>query len=404
MHHRRRWRRSRNSTIFLIYFLFLVSSPAFQNPASFLSPMQQQHARLPGWSPRASNLGRDPARVARSKPSPPPNSPPPVTAACSAPTVGDALLLEPFLPAADAPSETEAMRAAPAVSSLVGEFHDRFWLPRGETGDMAAASAASIAAISPDPGQRSVAAHLYAVRVAQRLTSQVGHVVRHRAPKPVPPELRGADFHAELESAIGAAVHAELCRVFDEVGALYLLMRDQHATIGSGGGGCGGRGGHHGAHAPPPTRLPRGYSRPDAHLLGGSNATSCTTSRAGSRAGTPQPPPAPSGRAAPLSRVLGGAGLEGSVPGVPAAPPTSPSMLSGRYECSSGGGHGYGGGGGGGGGSSYGGGGGSGSLLQQQRLDAARAEVLALQAQVRALERALHEAIATQAGGRRAGA
>ena len=130
-----------------------------------------------------------------------------------------------WLPSAHAPSESEAHRTSSVVPHLVGEFHDRFWLPRGDVGDAAAASAASIAAVSPNPGQRSAAAHLYAVRTTQRVRSQVMHVVAHRAPRH--PALQGDDFAADIEAAVGAAVHAELCRLFDEVSAMHGMMKAQ---------------------------------------------------------------------------------------------------------------------------------------------------------------------------------
>ena len=87
-------------------------------------------------------------------------------------------------PPARGPSTSDDARTSPLVSSLVGDFHDRFWLPRDAAGDAAAASAASIAAMSSDPGQRSVAAHLYAVRTTQRLVQQATLTVRHQLAKP----------------------------------------------------------------------------------------------------------------------------------------------------------------------------------------------------------------------------
>ena len=84
---------------------------------------------------------------------------------------------------ADTVSASEEQRTSAAVSALVGDFHDRFWLPRDAAGDSAASSAAAAAALSTDPGQRSVAAHLYAVRTTQRLVKQV-------CSKPRPPSLK----------------------------------------------------------------------------------------------------------------------------------------------------------------------------------------------------------------------
>lgn len=135
-----------------------------------------------------------------------------------------------LLPSAEAPSDAEAVRAADDVSRLVGDFHDRHWLARGETGDVAAASAATIAAISSDARQRSTAAHLYAVRTSQRLVSHVMHVVANRAPRNAT-QLKGEEFAAELESAVGAAMHAELCRIFDEVSHVHGLIREQYEEL-----------------------------------------------------------------------------------------------------------------------------------------------------------------------------
>jgi hypothetical protein len=128
------------------------------------------------------------------------------------------------------PSASEETRTSPAVSTLVGDFHDRFWLPRDAAGDTAASSAASVAALSTDPGQRSVAAHLYAVRTTQRLVQQVLATVRHRAPTE-PAFGVNTNFGVELEAAVGAAVHAELCRVFDEISRINALLCAKHAAF-----------------------------------------------------------------------------------------------------------------------------------------------------------------------------
>ena len=128
------------------------------------------------------------------------------------------------------PSASEDTRTSPAVSTLVGDFHDRFWLPRDAAGDTAASSAASVAALSTDPGQRSVAAHLYAVRTTQRLVQQVLATVRHRAPTE-PAFGVNTNFGVELEAAVGAAVHAELCRVFDEISRINALLCAKHAAF-----------------------------------------------------------------------------------------------------------------------------------------------------------------------------
>lgn len=142
-------------------------------------------------------------------------------------------------------SEAEKSRASPCVTSTVGQFHDRHWLPRNAVGDEAAASSACVAALSSDPTQRSVAAHLYAVRAAQRLVSQVVHTVRHHVRsedddqpitvggvevdgrKSAADWMRtemGEEFVAELETAVGASMHSELCRMFDEMSGTYNLM------------------------------------------------------------------------------------------------------------------------------------------------------------------------------------
>ena len=134
------------------------------------------------------------------------------------------------VPDMHASSSSEEQRTSTAVSTLVGDFHDRFWLPRDAAGDAAAASAASVAALSSDPGQRSVAAHLYAVRTTQRLVKQVLATVRHRAPNE-PAFGVDANFGCEMETAIGAAVHAELCRVFDEVSRVNAVLCAKHAAM-----------------------------------------------------------------------------------------------------------------------------------------------------------------------------
>lgn len=189
--------------------------------------------------------------------------------------------------AADTASASEDERTSAAVSTLVGDFHDRFWLPRDAAGDVAASSAASAAALSSDPGQRSVAAHLYAVRTTQRLVKQVrdrllppparliaacasarflqsagdaqltglsSHAslggalsrsvfqvlatVRHRAPAE-PAFGANTSFGIELEAAVGAAVHAELCRVFDEVSQVNALLVSARAVDSRRVGGNG---------------------------------------------------------------------------------------------------------------------------------------------------------------------
>ena len=50
-------------------------------------------------------------------------------------------------------------------------------------GDAAASAAAALAALSDDPGKRSVAAHLFTVRTTQRTIQQVLNVVKHRLPQ-----------------------------------------------------------------------------------------------------------------------------------------------------------------------------------------------------------------------------
>ena len=132
-------------------------------------------------------------------------------------------------PSASIPSASEDTRTAPVVSNLVGDFHDRFWLPRAAAGDSAAASAASLAALSSDPAQRSVSAHLYAVRATQRLVRQVLATIRYRIPDDK--RLQGSSVAAELESAVGAAVHSEFCRVFDDVSKVYSLLGDRMVAM-----------------------------------------------------------------------------------------------------------------------------------------------------------------------------
>ena len=48
-------------------------------------------------------------------------------------------------------SPAECVRASPAARTLVGDFHDRFWLTREAHGDAAAAAATALAALSDDP-------------------------------------------------------------------------------------------------------------------------------------------------------------------------------------------------------------------------------------------------------------
>lgn len=126
---------------------------------------------------------------------------------------------------------SEAEGGAEAVSHLVGDFHDRFWLSRDASGDAAAASSAALTALSADASKRSAAAHLYAVRTTQRLIKQVMLVVRHRLTGDDRRIASSPEFEAELESAVGAAVDAELCGIFDEMSAVHELQCSQHAVI-----------------------------------------------------------------------------------------------------------------------------------------------------------------------------
>jgi hypothetical protein len=201
------------------------ASPPSEAP---LAPRQAVEAPSSGMTWRETQLL---AQLARLTHSPASTLASQAKASDEAPPMGGRVPLPLEAPPSDAPSASEAERTSAGVTSLVSNFHDRFWLPRDAAGDAAAASSACIAALSADAGQRSVAAHLYAVRTTQRLVSQVLHAVHHRAPEV--DELRGPEFSSELETAVGAAVHSELCRVFDEVSRVYRLMCERKAALPS---------------------------------------------------------------------------------------------------------------------------------------------------------------------------
>ena len=126
----------------------------------------------------------------------------------------------------------------------VGEFHDRHWLPREAIGDAAASSSAAHAALSDDPATRSVAAHLYAVRATHRAIGQVIRTVKHRGGLEGGDKTQQREFAAELESAIGAALHSEVCHVLDELSRVHSqLIQLPAASGGFGGGGDSSRDG-----------------------------------------------------------------------------------------------------------------------------------------------------------------
>ena len=127
-------------------------------------------------------------------------------------------------------SPAECVRASPAARTLVGDFHDRFWLTREAHGDAAAAAATALAALSDDPAKRSVAAHLYAVRGVKRVVGQAMRAAEHRL------KVEGkakADFAVDIETAIGAALHSEVCHILDDVSGTHHLVCHQAAVHGT---------------------------------------------------------------------------------------------------------------------------------------------------------------------------
>jgi len=125
----------------------------------------------------------------------------------------------------------------------VGEFHDRHWLPREAIGDAAASSSAAHAALSDNPATRSVAAHLYAVRATHRAIGQVMRTVKHRGGLEEGGKAQQREFAAELESAVGAALHSEVCHVLDELSRVHSQLIQLPAPSGGFGGGDGSRDG-----------------------------------------------------------------------------------------------------------------------------------------------------------------
>ena len=132
----------------------------------------------------------------------------------------------PYPPGKVPPSQaavSEGLRAAPPARTLVGDFHDRFWMTRDAHGDAAASAATALAALSEEAGRRSAAAHLYAVRATQRAVKQVTAVVRHRLGGSIDDDNQ-RELAGEVETAVGAALHTELCHLLDEVSSTHHLV------------------------------------------------------------------------------------------------------------------------------------------------------------------------------------
>ena len=127
-------------------------------------------------------------------------------------------------------AHSEKERAQPAPRTLVSDFHDRFWMARDAQGDAAASAAASLAALSEQASRRSAAAHLYSVRATHRVAAQVFAVVRHRFLNDFGEEPLMSELKAEVEQAVGSAIHSELCHVFDEVSGTHHLVCAQGAV------------------------------------------------------------------------------------------------------------------------------------------------------------------------------
>ena len=113
--------------------------------------------------------------------------------------------------------------APSAEAALLQKLHESNYLPRTAAGDAAAASAASVAAISPDVSQRKTAAHLYALRTASRIAPQLRRLVAERSDKD--------DQIAEVETAIGAELQPELAAIFSEVSEVFSKMASAHAAL-----------------------------------------------------------------------------------------------------------------------------------------------------------------------------
>ena len=113
------------------------------------------------------------------------------------------------------------------ATTLLGEFHDRFWLSRKAHGEAAAGAAAALAGLSETPGKRSVAAHLYTVRATQRVIDQVVSTVQLHA---IGGGSSQNDLKHELSCAVGAALHGEYCALLDDVAETHRLVCLQRAA------------------------------------------------------------------------------------------------------------------------------------------------------------------------------
>ena len=127
------------------------------------------------------------------------------------------------------PSASEDTRTSPAVSTLVGDFHDRFWLPWRSR-----RHSCLICCICCCAQHRPGAALGGGTPIRSAYdTKACATGSRHRPASR--PNRAGfgvnTNFGVELEAAVGAAVHAELCRVFDEISRINALLCAKHAAF-----------------------------------------------------------------------------------------------------------------------------------------------------------------------------
>ena len=67
--------------------------------------------------------------------------------------------------------------------------------------------------------------HFHQVLIRHLLIAQVVRTIAHRCPDE--PRLVGAEFVAEIETAVGAAMHETYCQLFDEVSGMNLMNANE---------------------------------------------------------------------------------------------------------------------------------------------------------------------------------